>query len=258
MSAIKNKIICITGATSGIGEACAIACAKAGAKLLLIGRRQQRLDQVAATCQQQGAAAIKCLAIDVRDNQAVVESLSALGEDWQAIDILVNNAGLSLTLDHLDEADIADWDQMIDTNVKGLLYFIRCLLPGMKQRNRGQIINIGSVSGYLTYPGGSVYCSTKFAVRAITQSLRQELLGTPIRVNLVNPGATNTEFSQVRFKGDQGRADAVYQGMQPLTAKDVAESILFCMHQPLHVNIDEILVMPLAQAAGAPVMYRQE
>lgn len=257
MLAIKDKIICITGATSGIGEACAIACAKAGARLLLIGRRQQRLDQVAASCHQQGAVAVKCLSIDIRDYQAVVDDLATLGDDWRAVDVLVNNAGLSLTLDHFDQANIADWEQMIDTNIKGSLYFIRQLLPAMKQANNGQIINIGSVSGYHTYPGGGVYCSTKFAIRAITQGLRQELLGTAIRVNLVNPGATDTEFSQVRFKGDQDRANAVYQGMEPLSADDIVASILFCMQQPAHVNIDEILVMPLAQTIGGPIIDRQ-
>ncbi|MEM9242738.1 MAG: SDR family NAD(P)-dependent oxidoreductase [Pseudomonadota bacterium] len=260
MSNLQNKIICITGASSGIGESCAILCAEHGAKLLLVGRREARLKEVAEKCRQKNAATeIHIMVLDVQKQQAVQHSFENLPDSWQAIDVLVNNAGLSKGLDALDVADIADWEQMIDTNVKGLLYLTRQILPGMKQRGQGQIINIGSISGHITYIGGSVYCATKFAVRAITRALRQELLAySNIRINLVSPGMVNTEFSNVRFKGDQARVDETYRGFKPLVAEDIANSVLFCMQQPVHVNIEEIIVMPTAQTQAGAMVHRQE
>jgi NADP-dependent 3-hydroxy acid dehydrogenase YdfG len=247
MQSLKNKLICITGATSGIGEACAISCAAAGAKLLLIGRRTDKLQALQAQLQATSAA-IHTISLDVRDAASVASFVQDLPADWQNIEILINNAGLAVGLDTIADADINDWDRMIDTNVKGLLYMSKALLPNMLKQNQGQIINIGSISGHLSYAGGSVYCASKHAVLAINKALRQEVLGKNIRVNLISPGAVETEFSNVRFKGDDDKANAAYQGFQPLFAHDVAETVLFCLTRPAHVNLDEIIVMPTAQA----------
>ena len=255
MQAVKDRIVLITGASSGIGEACAYAFADAGARLILTARRSPRLEALKTQLQQQFNADVVVLAFDVRDRTSVTAALESLPSQWQSIDILINNAGLSRGLDKLYEGDIQDWEEMIDTNVKGLLYMTRAIVPGMVARGRGHIINLGSIAGHETYPKGNVYCATKAAVRAISEGLKQDLLGTPVRVSSVDPGLVETEFSQVRFHGDTDRAKSVYAGMNPLTAQDVAEVILFCATRPAHVNISELLVLPTAQS-GATLVDR--
>ena len=255
MQAVKDRIVLITGASSGIGEACAYAFADAGARLILTARRSPRLEALKTQLQQQFNADVVVLAFDVRDRTSVTAALESLPSQWQSIDILINNAGLSRGLDKLYEGDIQDWEEMIDTNVKGLLYMTRAIVPGMVARGRGHIINLGSIAGHETYPKGNVYCATKAAVRAISEGLKQDLLGTPVRVSSVDPGLVDTEFSQVRFHGDTDRAKSVYAGMNPLTAQDVAEVILFCATRPAHVNISELLVLPTAQS-GATLVDR--
>lgn len=256
MQAIHDRIVLITGASSGIGEACAMAFAKAGARLILTARRSQRLTTLQTQLEQQHGAEIVLLNFDVRDRTAVREALASLPLEWQTIDILVNNAGLSRGLDKLHEGDIQDWEEMIDTNIKGLLYMTRAIMPGMVERGRGHVINIGSLAGHETYPKGNVYCATKAAVRVISEGLKQDLLGTPVRVSSVDPGLVETEFSQVRFHGNADRAKAVYVDTVPLTAQDVAEVVLFCADRPVHVNISEVLMMPTAQS-GATLVDRK-
>jgi len=189
----------------------------------------------------------------VRDQAQIKQQLLALPNEWKAVDVLINNAGLAAGLEPTQEADTADWEAMIDTNVKGLLYMTREILPQMIARNVGHIINVGSISGHQVYPKGGVYCATKFAVNAISLGLRMDLMGTPVRVSVVSPGAVETEFSVVRFKGDAARASAVYDGFAPLQADDIADAILYCATRPLHVNVSEILVMPTAQAAAGMI-----
>jgi 3-hydroxy acid dehydrogenase / malonic semialdehyde reductase len=255
MQAIKDRIVLITGASSGIGEACAYAFAEVGAKLILTARRSPRLETLKTHLEQQFKAEVFLLTFDVRDRTSVTAALDGLPPQWQTVDILINNAGLSRGLDKLYEGNIQDWEEMIDTNIKGLLYVTRAIAPGMVARGQGHIINLGSIAGHETYPKGNVYCATKAAVRAISEGLKQDLLGTPVRVSSVDPGLVETEFSQVRFYGDTDRAKMVYAGMDPLTAQDVAEVILFCATRPAHVNINEVLVLPTAQS-GATLVHR--
>jgi 3-hydroxy acid dehydrogenase / malonic semialdehyde reductase len=253
MISLQNQIILITGASSGIGAACAKIFAGAGAKLILAARREERLQELRDSLQQQFAIDIHLLQLDVRDRQTVASAISSLPPAWCDIDILINNAGLSRGLDKLHEAEFQDWEEMIDTNIKGLLYLTRYVVPGMVKRNRGHIVNLGSIAGHQTYPGGNVYCATKAAVRAISQGLKQDLLGTSIRVTSIDPGMVETEFSNVRFHGDQARADKVYQGLTPLTADDVADVIFFCVTRSPHVNINELILMPVDQASATLV-----
>jgi 3-hydroxy acid dehydrogenase / malonic semialdehyde reductase len=253
MQAIHDRIVLITGASSGIGEACAHAFAGAGAKLILTARRSQRLATLQTQMEQQYGTESVLLNFDVRDRTAVCEALASLPPEWQTIDILVNNAGLSRGLDNLHEGDIQDWEEMIDTNIKGLLYMTRAIVPGMVVRGRGHVINIGSLAGHETYPKGNVYCATKAAVRVISQGLKQDLLGTPVRVSSVDPGLAETEFSQIRFHGNADRAKTVYADTVPLTAQDIAEVVLFCAARPAHVNISEVLMMPTAQSGSTLV-----
>lgn len=255
MQTVKDKIVLITGASSGIGEACAYAFAEAGARLVLTARRSPRLSALKTQLEQQFKADIMLLTFDVRDRPSTTTALDSLPPEWQAIDILINNAGLSRGLDKLYEGNIQDWEEMIDTNVKGLLYMTRAIAPGMVARGRGHVINLGSIAGHETYPRGNVYCATKAAVRAISEGLKQDLLGTPVRVSSVDPGLVDTEFSQVRFHGDTERAKTVYADMVPLTAQDVAEVILFCATRPAHVNVSEVLVLPTDQS-GATLVHR--
>ncbi len=251
---IQNQIVLITGASSGIGAACARIFALSGAKLILAARRLERLQQLAAKLDNKSAD-IHLLQLDVRDRSAVESAISNLPPEWSDIDILINNAGLSRGLDKLHEGDTQDWDEMIDTNIKGLLYLTRYIVPGMVKRNRGHVVNIGSIAGHQTYPKGNVYCGTKAAVKAISEGLKQDLLGTPIRVTSVDPGMVESEFSQVRFHGDSDRAQQVYQGVTPLTPDDVADVIFFCVTRPTHVNINEVILMPVDQAS-ATMVYR--
>ena len=243
-----TKTVFITGASSGIGYDCAVKFASLGYRLLLNARRKEKLEALANELSFRFGVQVFCLAFDVQDRKAVLEKIHSLPENWKQIDILVNNAGLALGLSDLHEGDMDDWDRMIDTNVKGLLYVSKAIIPGMIERNRGHIFNIGSIAGKETYLKGNVYCATKHAVDSLTQAMRMELLPYNIKVSLINPGATNTEFSQVRFKGDKNKADKVYDGFEPLKGEDIAECIAFCAGLPGHVNINDMLIMPTAQA----------
>jgi len=248
MPKLQGKTVFITGASSGIGESCARAFAAEGGRLLLAARRKSRLDELAPQLIAAGAETVHSLELDVRDQPKVESTLAALPPEWQAIDVLINNAGLSRGLDKLYEGNSEDWDEMIDTNVKGLLYVTKAVVPGMVQRGAGHVVNMGSTAGELTYPKGAVYCATKAAERAINDGLRQDVLGTPIRVTSVDPGMVETPFSEVRFRGDKERAAKVYQGVTPLIPGDVADAILWAVTRPAHVNIARILMTPVDQA----------
>jgi len=256
MVSIQDQIVLVTGASSGIGAACARAFAQAGAKLILVARRRERQEELAAQLTAEFGVQIYPLALDVRDRAVVESTLQTLPDAWASVDILVNNAGLSRGLDKLYEGNVQDWEEILDTNVKGLLYVTRCLVPGMVERGRGHVVNLGSIAGHQTYPRGNVYCASKAAVRALSEGLKQDLLGTPVRVTAVDPGIVETEFSNVRFRGDSERAKAVYANLTPLTPDDVADVILFCVTRPRHVNLSEVLVLPTDQA-GATLFNRQ-
>lgn len=253
---LKNKIAFITGASSGIGAACAQHFAKAGARLLLCARGMEKLDEIVEQLRKEYDAQIWSFQLDVRDSTAVTAALKNLPPEWQDVDILVNNAGLAAGLDTLQEGDIQDWEAMIDTNVKGLLYVTRHILQSMIARNSGHIVNIGSVAGHTVYPKGAVYCATKFAVNALTNGLRMDLFGKKIRVSTIDPGAVETNFSLVRFKGDAERAAAVYEGMDALSPDDVADAVIYCVTRPPHVNVSEVIIMPTDQAAATMVARR--
>ena len=249
---VADKLVLITGATSGIGAACARVFAREGARLLLLGRREERLSSIEKAARAAGAASVQTLALDVRDAAAVDKALSAL-----PVSILVSSAGLGRGLDKLQDGNPAEWDEVIDTNVKGLLYVSRAVLPQMVARDQGHVVNIGSVAGRQAYAGGNVYCASKAAVRMLTECLKHDLLGTQVRVSTVDPGMVETEFSVVRFRGDEKRAQKVYAGMTPMTADDVAEAVLFCVTRPPHVNVSEIVLLATDQAAAATVNRRQ-
>ena len=249
MTSLHGNSVLITGASSGIGAATAHAFAREKCNLLLSARRRDRIDQLARHLADKYAITAQAITLDVTKQKDVDAALASLSTTWEQIDILVNNAGLSRGLTKLQEGDIGDWEEMIDTNIKGLLYVTRSILPGMVKRKKGHIINIGSIAGHQLYPAGNVYCATKFAVKALSEGLRLDLLGTGVRVTSVDPGMVQTEFSQVRFHGDTERATAVYQGLQPLSADDVAEVILFCATRPPHVDVADIIVMPTDQAS---------
>lgn len=251
-----SSIVFITGATSGIGAACARLFARQGYDLLLNGRRVERLQGLAEELREQYPAKIHLLPFDVRDRQQVNEAVGALPSDWKNIDVLVNNAGLALGFSPIQEGEVQDWETMIDTNVKGLLYVSKAVAPLMIAAGKGQIVNLGSIAGKQTYPNGNVYCATKKAVEALTEGMRIDLLPHGIKVTSVNPGAVETEFSVVRFKGDQERAGAVYEGFDPLTAEDIAEVIYFAASRPAHVTINDLTVMPTAQAT-ATIFHRR-
>lgn len=245
---LAGKIVFITGASSGIGAACAMAFAREGTRLLLAARRLDRLNQLTAPLQDAGAKSVLNLALDVRDSSQVQLAIDGLPEDWRAIDVLVNNAGLSRGLQKVQESELQDWEEMIDTNIKGLLYVTRAVLPGMLARKKGHIINLGSTAAHLAYPNGVVYCATKAAELRITEGLRQEMLGTPIRVTTIDPGMVQTEFSDVRFRGDKDRAAKVYENITPLQPEDVADAIVWTTTRPQHVNIAQMLMTTIDQA----------
>jgi 3-hydroxy acid dehydrogenase/malonic semialdehyde reductase len=249
MLSLKDKIVFVTGASAGIGEATARAFAAEGARLLMCARRVERIKELAKTLEREHKTLAHTFRLDVRDQAAVDKAVAGLPADWRAIDVLVNNAGLSRGLDKLPGGLVSDWEEMIDANVKGLLYVTRAVVPGMIERGRGHVINIGSIAGRELYPGGNVYCATKFAVKALSNAMRLDLNGTPIRVSEVAPGMVETEFSLVRFHGDAERAAKVYQGLTPLSAGDVADAIVWCATRPLHVNVSEVVIMPTAQAS---------
>jgi serine 3-dehydrogenase len=246
---LKDQIVLITGASAGIGEACARTFAREGCRLILAARRLENLQALAATLEAEHGTESFLLELDVREREEVNAAVAGLPTGWSEIDILINNAGLSRGLDTVQEALHTDWEEMIDTNVKGLLWVSRAVMPGMVSRDRGHVINIGSIAGRQVYPGGNVYCATKYAVRAITQGMRIDLLGTKVRCSSVDPGMVETEFSEVRFHGDKERAGKTYQSFPPLKAEDVADTVLFCASRPPHVNIHEVLIMPQDQAA---------
>ncbi len=257
-SAIANQTALITGASSGIGAACARAFASAGARLIVAARRSEPLQALAEALQQQHPVEVLPVVLDVRYPEAVSAAIAGLPDPWQDIDILINNAGLSRGLDKQYEAPLDDWEAMIDTNIKGLLYVTRAVVPGMVARGRGHVVNVGSIAGRQTYPGGSVYCATKAAVRSLSEGLKLDLLGTPVRVTNIDPGLVETEFSVVRFGGDADRAKGVYQGMTPLTGDDVADVILFAVTRPPHVNISDLLLLPTDQSSMFHIHRRPE
>jgi len=240
--------IFITGATSGFGKAIAEKFAKAGAELWISGRRTDRLEEIKSSLLQLGARQVNASEMDVRDKQAVQKVADELKETWGSIDLLVNNAGLALGMGGIDEGNLDDWDTMIDTNVKGLAYVTRAIAPIMRQQKSGHIINIGSTAGKLAYQNGNVYCATKFAVDALTQSTRIDLLPYNIKVTSINPGMAETEFSLVRFKGDMDKAGKVYEGYLPLTAEDIADTVYYCATLPPHVCINDLTITCTQQA----------
>lgn len=248
-----SKIALITGATSGIGAATSHLLAANGFDLILTGRRNKRLVELEHELATKYKAKCLLLCFDVRKLEQVQTALDSLAENWKAVDVLINNAGLAVGLDTVDNGEIDDWERMIDTNVKGLLYVSRKVTPWMKERKTGHIINISSIAGKESYPMGGVYCGTKHAVQAISHAMRIELLPYGIKVGTIAPGMVDTEFSNVRFKGDDERAKGVYKGMTPLSPKDIAETILFMITRPAHVNIDDLLIMPTAQGSARDV-----
>lgn len=247
------QTVYISGATSGFGEACARLFASHGWRLILTGRRGKRLRAL------QAELPVDCHIIeqDIRDREAVRRDIAALPQEFQAIDVLLNNAGLALGLGPAHEADLDQWEAMIDTNIKGLVYCTRFLLPGMVERNKGHIVNIGSVAGSWPYAGGNVYGATKAFVKQFSHNLRADLLGTRVRVSNIEPGLAETEFSVVRFGGDVEKAAAAYQGTEPLTGRDIAEIVYWLVNQPSHVNINRVEVMPVCQSCGPFAIHRQ-
>lgn len=248
-----NKTILITGASSGIGEGCARKFASEGARLILNARSTEKLISLAEELKEKYDTECYVMPFDVCDSKAASAALNALPEGWKDIDILINNAGLAIGVDKEHEGNPDEWDMMIDTNVKALLSMTRLVVPGMVERGRGHIINIGSIAGDAAYPGGSVYCATKAAVKALSDGLRIDLVDTPLRVTNIKPGMVETNFSVVRFRGDKEKADNVYRGIRPLNGDDIAEVVYFAASAPEHMQVAEILVMPTYQATGTIV-----
>ncbi|GHT44728.1 short-chain dehydrogenase [Bacteroidia bacterium] len=251
-----KKTALITGATSGIGRATAIKFAQEGFRLIITGRREERLQELEQQLHGQYQAPVISFCLDVRNRSDVEDRLNNLPDGWENVDILVNNAGLAAGLAPIHEGDIDNWEQMIDTNVKGLLYVTRCIAPRMVARRTGHIINVGSIAGREVYPNGNVYCATKHAVDALSKAMRLDLVNYGVKVTQVCPGAVETEFSLVRFKGDQARADKVYKGFEPLVAGDIAAAIWYAVSAPPHVDVQDLLVMPKAQAS-AGIFHRE-
>ena len=250
-----NKVVLITGATSGIGQACARKFAENGDKLILTGRNENRLADIKKELEEKGADVLT-LAFDVRDREKAAKYIESLPAECQEIDVLVNNAGLALGLEPEFEGNLDEWETMIDTNIKGLLMMTRLIVPGMVQRNRGHIINVGSVAGDAAYAGGNVYCATKAAVKALSDGLRIDVAHTAIRVTNLKPGLVETNFSNIRFHGDNDRAANVYKGIKPLTGDDIADVAVYAANAPEHVQIAEVLILATHQASGS-VIYRE-
>ena len=248
-----NKTVLITGASSGIGEGCARKFASQGARLILNARNVQKLEALAAELRERYDAECYVMPFDVCDRKAAADALESLPQEWQSIDILINNAGLAVGVDKEHEGNPDEWDVVIDTNVKALLSMTRLVVPGMVERGCGHIINIGSIAGDAAYPGGSVYCATKAAVKALSDGLRIDLVDTPLRVTNIKPGLVETNFSVVRFRGDQEKADNVYKGIKALSGDDIADVAYFAASAPEHMQIAEVLVMPTYQATGTIV-----
>lgn len=252
---MKQKIALITGATSGIGQACARRFAQNGYAVIITGRNKQKLSNLKKELEEAGTMVLS-LIFDVRESDKAEAAIASLPEEWKAIDVLVNNAGLALGLDKEYEGDPTDWNTMIDTNIKGLLTMTRLVVPGMVARNKGHVVNIGSVAGDAAYANGNVYCATKAAVKLITDGLRIDVADTAVRVTNVKPGLVETNFSNVRFHGDNARAENVYKGIKPLTGDDIADVVLYAANAPNHVQIAEVLVLATHQASGS-VIHRE-
>jgi hypothetical protein len=255
MNNLKNKTALITGATSGIGKSCAKQLAKRGVNLVLTGRRKEKLQKLKSKLNSVYKVNIQILNFDVTSQKEVEKNLSKL-LSTTTIDILINNAGLALDASKIDEGTISDWETMIDTNIKGLLYVSRVIIPHLRKNDSGHIINIGSIAGSHTYPAGNVYCATKAAVHTLSEAMNIDLVGTQVRVSNIAPGAVKTEFSDVRFKGDKEKSDAVYSGYKPLSAKDISDLIVYVLNAPKHVNIQHTLIMPTAQR-NPYTLYRE-
>ena len=251
-----NKLAIITGATSGIGRATSVKLASLNFNLIITGRREFRLNDLASELEKEHGIKVKTLTFDIRDNQQTKSAIGSLAKEWQDIDVLINNAGLAAGADPIQDGLLSDWEQMIDTNVKGILYISKLIIPLMTARGKGHIVNISSIAGKEVYANGNVYCATKHAVEALTKGMRIDLLKHRIKVSSVSPGMVDTEFSLVRYHGDKGNADDVYKGLTPLFAEDIADTIEFIITRPPHVNINDILVMPTAQAS-AVYNYRE-
>jgi len=256
MSLLTGKTTFITGASAGIGKACAELFAKEKSNLILTARRINRLKTLAKKLEEENKIKVKCLKLDVRNFEEIEQTIKSLEKNWKKVDILINNAGLSRGLNKIYEGKKEDWDEMIDTNIKGLAYVTRHILPLMVKRKNGHVINIGSTAGHEVYPNGNVYAATKFAVKALSQSTRLDVLDKGIRVTSVDPGMVETEFSLVRFRGDKQKAKNVYKGLKPLNPKDVAEAVLFCATRPKEVNINQLILTPLAQASSTQVVRK--
>lgn len=253
---MKNRIVFITGSTSGIGEGCARKFASKGSDLILNGRNEDKLLKLKNELESEFGIQVLPLVFDVRDRKAATDALASLEGKWENIDVLINNAGLVFGVDKEYQGDLDEWDIMIDTNIRALLSMTRLITPGMVERGRGHIINIGSVAGDAAYPGGSVYCATKAAVKALSDGLRIDLVDTPLRVTNIKPGMVETNFSVVRFRGDKEKADNFYKGIKPLTGTDIAETIYFAASAPEHIQIAEVLIMPTNQATGT-ISYKK-
>lgn len=245
---MQKKTVFITGATSGIGNACAYQFGANDYRLILTGRRSARLQDIHSDLKKKFNTEVHTLCFDVRDKDQVREAVDNLPLEWQNIDILINNAGLAVGLNRIQDGDLDDWERMIDTNIKGLLYITRAIAPKMVEQKSGHIINIGSIAGKETYPFGNVYCATKHAVDSLTKAMRIDMVEHGIKVTQIAPGAVETEFSNVRFKGDDAKADGVYNGFEPLHPEDIADAAYYCANLPAHVNINDLLIMPTAQA----------
>jgi NADP-dependent 3-hydroxy acid dehydrogenase YdfG len=251
-----NKTALVTGATAGIGWATALLLARNGYDIIATGRRMKNLKSLESEIRSQTTADVLAIAFDIRDQEAVIKVCKTLTGKWKQVDLLVNNAGLAVGLNHIHEGVVDDWERMIDTNLKGLLYITREITPGMVERGNGHIINIGSIAGKEAYENGNVYNATKYAIDGLSIGMRIDLVEYGIRVTAIHPGAAETEFSMVRFKGDKKKADQVYEGFEPLHAEDIAEAILFAVTRPPHVNIDDMLIMPAFQARTRKVIRK--
>ena len=251
-----RKIAIVTGASAGIGRATALLLAANDFDLVITGRRKELLESLEQEIRSETGADVLLLAFDIRNQEEVKKACKGLAGKWKDVDLLVNNAGLAVGLSHIHEGVVDDWERMIDTNIKGLLYITRELTPGMVARGSGHVINIGSIAGKEAYENGNVYNATKFAVDGLTEGMRIDLAEHGIRVTAINPGAVETEFSLVRFKGDQDKADSVYQGFEPLVAEDIAEAILFAVTRPPHVNIDDMLIMATSQVRTRKIIKK--
>lgn len=248
-----KKTAFITGASAGIGEACAYNLAESGYRLILCARRADRLQELAESLRNKFGSEVHTVVLDVRDRMEVQKTWEEIPDNWKKIDVLINNAGLSQGLDPIQTGDLDDWDRMIDTNIKGLLYVTHAVLPSMVEAESGHIVNIGSIAGKEVYPNGNVYCATKHAVDALSKGMRIDLLPYGIKVTAIHPGMVETEFSLVRFKGDADRAQAVYHNLEPLLAEDIAEAVHFVLSRPAHVTINDMLIMPTIQANSTQI-----